>query len=32
MGLSDLAVIKQLENLGLQMLPMDQLSPAALGA
>jgi hypothetical protein len=30
--LSDPAVRKQLENLGLQMAPQDQLSPAALGA
>jgi tripartite-type tricarboxylate transporter receptor subunit TctC len=31
-ALSDPAVRKQLENLGLQMTPQDQLSPAALGA
>jgi tripartite-type tricarboxylate transporter receptor subunit TctC len=31
-ALSDPAVIKQLENLGLQMPPKDQLSPEALGA
>jgi tripartite-type tricarboxylate transporter receptor subunit TctC len=31
-ALNDPAVIKQLENLGLQMPPKDQLSPEALGA
>jgi tripartite-type tricarboxylate transporter receptor subunit TctC len=31
-ALSDPAVRKQLENLGLQMTPLDQLSPEALGA
>jgi tripartite-type tricarboxylate transporter receptor subunit TctC len=31
-ALSDPAVRKQLENLGLRMTPQDQLSPAALGA
>ncbi|KJC59431.1 hypothetical protein UP10_18175 [Bradyrhizobium sp. LTSPM299] len=31
-ALSDPAVIKQLENLGLQMPPKDQLTPEALGA
>jgi tripartite-type tricarboxylate transporter receptor subunit TctC len=31
-ALSDPAVRKQLENLGLQMRPLDQLSPEALGA
>lgn len=31
-ALNDPAVIKQLENLGLQMPPQDQLSPEALGA
>src|ERR1700675_5024967 len=31
-ALSDPAVRKQLENLGLQMTPLDQLSPDALGA
>ena len=31
-ALSDPAVRKQLENLGLQMPPLDQLSPEALGA
>jgi tripartite-type tricarboxylate transporter receptor subunit TctC len=31
-ALNDPAVRKQLENLGLQMPPQDQLSPAALGA